>query len=176
MSSVLVTGASGYVGQKVLRVLAAEAGHHSALIATDVRAPARRLAGVTYEHADVRSEAIHALLERHAVEAVVHLATIVTPTPGTSREVQYDIDVRGTDNVLSACLKARVRRLVVVSSGAAYGYHADQRPLLDEDAPLRGNESFAYAHHKRLVEERLARARAEHPELAQLVLRPGSSA
>ena len=174
MSSVLVTGASGYVGQKVLRVLAAEAEHHSALIATDVRAPARRLAGVTYEHADVRSEAIHALLERHAVEAVVHLATIVTPTPGTSREVQYDVDVRGTDNVLSACLKARVRRLVVVSSGAAYGYHADQRPLLDEDAPLRGNESFAYAHHKRLVEERLARARAEHPELAQLVLRPGT--
>ncbi|HKJ24326.1 MAG TPA: SDR family oxidoreductase, partial [Myxococcota bacterium] len=60
------------------------------------------------------------------------------------------------------------------SSGAAYGYHADApRPLRESD-PLRGNPEFAYADHKRLAEEALARAREAHPELRQLVLRPGT--
>ena len=37
-----------------------------------------------------------------------------------------------------------------------------------------GNQEFAYAHHKRLVEEDLARARVEHPQLGQLLFRPGT--
>ena len=39
---------------------------------------------------------------------------------------------------------------------------------------MRGNEAFAYAYHKRLVEEMLARWRTEHPELKQVVLRIGT--
>src|SRR5690606_16947140 len=67
-----------------------------------------------------------------------------------------------------------VSRLVVTSSGAAYGYHADNKVPLTEDCPLRGNEEFAYSHHKRLVEEMLAKARGEHPLLEQVVLRVGT--
>ena len=40
--------------------------------------------------------------------------------------------------------------------------------------PLRGNEVFAYAHHKRLVEEMLANYRHNHPALEQVVLRIGT--
>jgi UDP-glucose 4-epimerase len=40
--------------------------------------------------------------------------------------------------------------------------------------PLRGNEVFAYSHHKRLVEEMLAQYRQSHPALAQVVLRIGT--
>jgi UDP-glucose 4-epimerase len=46
-------------------------------------------------------------------------------------------------------------------------------PLVEDDA-LRGNPEFAYADHKRLVEEMLDRCRRDHPELAQLVFRPGT--
>jgi UDP-glucose 4-epimerase len=67
-----------------------------------------------------------------------------------------------------------VRRVVVSSSGAAYGYHRDNPVPLTEDDPLRGNEEFAYSHHKRLVEEQLAALREEHPELEQVVLRIGT--
>src|SRR3990172_6211633 len=80
----------------------------------------------------------------------------------------------GTRRVLGACLAAGVRKLVYTSSGAAYGYHADNPEWIDEGAPLRGNPEFAYSDHKRLVEELLARARTEHPELLQLVFRPGT--
>jgi UDP-glucose 4-epimerase len=39
---------------------------------------------------------------------------------------------------------------------------------------VRGNEAFAYSHHKRLVEEMLAGYRRSHPELKQVVFRVGT--
>jgi UDP-glucose 4-epimerase len=95
----------------------------------------------------------------------------VTPGKDSSRELEYSIDVLGTENILEACLKAGVRKLIVTSSGAAYGYHADSPGMLCENDPLRGNPEIAYPDHKRLVEEMLARYREKHPELDQLIFR-----
>jgi UDP-glucose 4-epimerase len=39
---------------------------------------------------------------------------------------------------------------------------------------VRGNEAFAYSHHKRLVEEMLADYRRDHPQLKQVVFRVGT--
>ncbi len=172
--AVLVTGASGYVGQKLVAALSAERGALQTIVATDVRPPRERLPGVVYLTLDVREAALSDALATHEIDTVVHLATIVTPTKGMPRDVQYEVDVLGTDNVLRACVAEGVRRLIVTSSGAAYGYHADNAAVLDEEQPLRGNEEFAYSHHKRLVEELLADHRARHPELQQLVFRPGT--
>jgi UDP-glucose 4-epimerase len=105
---------------------------------------------------------------------VVHLAAIVTPGPKSNREFEYSVDVLGTRNVLEACVASGVRRIVVTSSGAAYGYHADSPAWLTEDAPVRGNEAFAYSYHKRLVEEMLAEYRRAQPALEQVVLRVGT--
>jgi UDP-glucose 4-epimerase len=90
------------------------------------------------------------------------------------RETMHSVDVLGTRNVVDACVAAGVRRIVVTSSGAAYGYHADNPAWIDEDQPLRGNPEFAYADHKRQVEEMLAGARREQPQLQQVVLRVGT--
>jgi UDP-glucose 4-epimerase len=174
MPSVLVTGAAGALGSKLIARLA-RAGD-GAIVAADVRevAPQERLNGVCYLTADVRDPRLARLVAEHGIEVVVHLAAIVTPGPEDDREVQYSVDVGGTENVLRSCLEAGVRRLVVSSSGAAYGYHADHPEWLTEEHPLRGNDEFAYARHKRLVEERLAGCRAEHPELEQVVFRIGT--
>lgn len=169
---VLVTGASGLVGRRVVARLAPEAR----VVALDVRAPApaERLAGVAYHKADIRDAALEKTLVEHAIDTVVHLAAVVTPGPDSSRALEYAIDVTGTRHVLDACMGAGVRQLVYTSSGAAYGYHADNPVPLRESDPLRGNETFAYAWHKRLAEEALAAARASHPELGQLVFRVGT--
>jgi UDP-glucose 4-epimerase len=174
--SVLVTGASGYVGRQLVAALARERRGVERIVATDLRVPpeAERLAGVDYAEVDVRSTDLAQLCRRFGVDLVVHLAAIVTPGRGSSRELEYEVDVVGTQRVLAACLATGVRKLVYTSSGAAYGYHADNPAWIDEGAPLRGNREFAYSDHKRLVEELLARARTEHPELLQLVLRPGT--
>jgi len=124
--------------------------------------------------ADVRSPGLIQLFDRFKVDTVVHLASIVTPGRESNREFEFSVDVKGTENVLIACTTTGVKKIIVSSSGAAYGYHADNPAWLTEDCPLRGNEAFAYSHHKRLVEEMLARWRVEHPELQQVIFRIGT--
>ena len=175
--SVLITGAAGYIGRKLVRAIAGDEGVASRLVAVDVREEAEesRLPDVEYVVGDVRDAAsLERALREHAVDTVVHLASIVSPGKDSSRALEYAVDVEGTRNVLDACLATGVGQLIVTSSGAAYGYYADNPEWLDEEDAIRGNEAFAYAHHKRLVEEMLAEARALHPELGQLVLRPGT--
>jgi UDP-glucose 4-epimerase len=111
---------------------------------------------------------------RYAPDVIVHLASIVTPGKNSSRAFEYDVDVNGTSNLLKACVKHGVRRLIVSSSGAAYGYHADNPEWLVESDAVRGNEAFAYSCHKRLVEEMLLAYRKSHPQLEQIVFRIGT--
>jgi UDP-glucose 4-epimerase len=173
--SVLVTGAGGYIGRQLIAALAKDRRTITTIVAADIRLPpeGERLPGVTYAVADVRSD-LTDLFRQHAADLVVHLAAVVTPGRKSNRELEYEVDVGGTRNVLQACLAAGVRKLIYTSSGAAYGYHADSPAWLDETDALRGNREFAYSDHKRQVEEMLARWRLDHPELLQLVFRPGT--
>ena len=172
MTVVLVTGGNGFLGTSVVRGLA-EAG--LTVVSADLAVPAAPVPGVEHVVMDVTSaEAVEAAFADRGVEVVVHLASIVTPGRDSSREREYAVDVTGSRHVLDACLGHGVRRVVVSSSGAAYGYHPDNPDWLTEDDPVRGNEVFAYSHHKRLVEEMLAELRAGHPELEQVVLRIGT--
>jgi UDP-glucose 4-epimerase len=174
--SVLVTGASGLIGRRLVSQLAEDREGIASVVALDLREVPReeRLPDVRYETGDIRDPQLGKRMQSFSTDTVAHLAAIVTPPQGSTRELEHSIDVLGTENVLRACLEAGVGQLVYTSSGAAYGYHADNPVPLTEDDPLRGNPQFAYSDHKRLVEEMLARARSEHPELHQLVFRPGT--
>jgi UDP-glucose 4-epimerase len=169
---VLVTGSAGYLGSQVVAELAAR--QDIACVALDVREPGRRLDGVAYEIADIRAPEVDAIVARHTPQMVVHLASIVTPGKKSNREFEYSVDVEGTRNLLEACVRHRVGRVIVSSSGAAYGYHADNPEWLSESDPVRGNRSFAYSWHKRLVEEMLADYRVRQPQLEQVIFRIGT--
>jgi UDP-glucose 4-epimerase len=174
--SVLITGAGGYLGSQLVAELAAGRIPVGRIVAADVRKPPaeRKLAGVEHVQVDVRSSALTGLFERCKPDLVVHLASIVTPGKHSNRDFEYSVDVLGTENVLEACIASGVKKIIVSSSGAAYGYYADNPVWITEDWPVRGNETFAYAHHKRLVEEILARWRSDHPGLQQVVFRIGT--
>lgn len=170
---VLVTGGTGHVGRLALAALAAHGA--GPLVSLDVREPATRRDGVTYVTGDVRTVDLVALLEAHEVGAVVHCAAIVTPPRGMSDQELHDVEVGGAARVLEACVAAGVGHVTVTSSGAAYGYHlANRGRWLTEDDPVRGSDAFAYSRHKAEVELLLAGYRRVHPELGQLVLRPGT--
>jgi UDP-glucose 4-epimerase len=173
--SVLITGSGGYIGRQLVAALAADRRGLTTIVASDLKAPPveERLAGIDYLAADICSPELARSFETYQVDVVVHLAAVVTPGRKSNRELEYQVDVMGTENVLKACVAAGVKKIIYTSSGAAYGYHADNPAWLEEHHPLRGNDAFAYARHKRLVEEMLARYRETHPALAQLIFRPG---
>ena len=171
MSKILITGAAGMVGQAFLRELD---GTEHEVIATGLHAPDDLPANARFVPLDVTGDDPARVIAEERPEIVVHLASIVTPPKGADRAFAYAVDVTGTERVLDAAIAAGTRRFVVTSSGAAYGYHADNPVPLREVDPLRGNDAFAYSQHKRLVEERLAKARREVPQLEQVVLRVGT--
>lgn len=177
--NILITGAAGYIGSQLVQKLEKEisVGKKSwHIVATDIRdAPHYETGAHTdYHKMDVRDSGLTEFVKSQQIDTVVHLATIVTPGKKSNREFEYSVDVLGTRNVLDACVKAGVKRIIVTSSGAAYGYHADNPAWLTETDPLRGNEEFAYSHHKRLVEEMMAEYRVEYPELEQIIFRIGT--
>lgn len=173
MRRVLVTGGSGFLGSHAVEALAVHDGVAS-VVSADLRPAPGVPDGVTEITLDVTdAPAVRQAVVDHRIDTVVHLAAIVNP--GTLDEAaERRVDVDGTRHVLEACVAGGVERVVVSSSGAAYGYHADNPVPLREGDALRGNEEFTYSRHKRLVEEMLATFRQEHPGLGQVVLRIGT--
>lgn len=169
MTRILITGAAGMIGRALLNGLT---GHE--VIATDLVKPDVLPNGATFQCMDVTGDDPARIIAETRPDVIVHLASIVTPPKGMSRDTAYAVDVTGTRNVLDAAIANDVGRIVVTSSGAAYGYHADNPVPLRETDQLRGNPEFPYAHHKRLVEEMLAEARKTAPQLEQVVLRVGT--
>lgn len=177
MKRVLVTGGNGFLGHSVVRGLVAAEGEVELVVSADIHHPTdeRRIEGADYIVADVTdASAISGPIGEHDIDTVVHLASIVNPGVNTTVEQEYEVDVIGSRNVFDACLTHGVGRVVVSSSGAAYGYHADNPTWLTEDDPVRGTETFPYSLHKRLIEEQLAALRESNPELEQVVLRIGT--
>ena len=175
---ILITGGAGFLGTQVANHLASFAGQYDVL-ATDVRIPnpgdPNYVEGVQYRAVDIRDrDAVFASVSEHKCDAVIHLAAMVTPPPGWTREMMYEVDVTGTQHILDACVAAECNRVVVTSSGAAYGYYEDNAEWLTESDPIRGNFEFPYSHHKRVVEEMLADYRQSQPQLTQMILRVGT--
>ncbi len=175
MKRVYVTGGSGFLGHSVVGGLAALTDAVELVVSADIRPPQLIVPNVSYERVDVTdATAISGQLRQHRIDTVIHLAAVVDPATATPRDRSLAVDVTGTRNVLDACRTNGVGRIVVSSSGAAYGYHADNPPWIDEQTPLRGNPEFAYADHKRLVEEMLAAELIANPGLEQVILRIGT--
>lgn len=176
---VLITGGNGYLGRSVIQQLCSDdvAAGVDHVVSADIRLPAEsdRILSVSYELCDVTDpNALAPLLSKHDITTVIHLASIVNPGKQTTEAQEYAVDVTGSRNTIDACLSEGVQRIIVSSSGAAYGYHADNPEWLTESDALRGNDEFSYSKHKRLVEEMLAECREQHPKLEQSIFRIGT--
>ena len=139
----VVTGGSGYLGQRLVDRLAAREDTERVVV-VDLHPPRSVAANVEYEFLDVRdAESAQTLLRREGADAVVHMAAIVGR--GEDENATRDVNVGGTNNVLAAAVSAGTPHFVFVSSIAGYGAPGDAARALDEDAPMRGDPDFDYA-------------------------------
>jgi len=152
MTTIAVTGIGGLLGRGLLAALRTEAASLdiARIIGLDVRVPeALDLDLVTAVMADVRD----ADLAQHlaGVDVLVHLAFQMDPIRDLAE--MRSINVDGTRNVVEAARSVGVRRVIYLSSVVAYGAHAGNDVPLTEASPLQGQPGFAYAEHKREVED-----------------------
>ena len=163
---IAITGASGYIGQMLVERLAKAPGIK--ILALDLVKPGRLPPGVEFAPCDVRDPAITRRFQ--GCDVVVHLAFIVAAIH--DREAIYDINTRGSRNVLNACEEAGVGKLVVASSVAAYGRQPRDNRRITEDTPRRGDSASYYLHTKRLLEEDLDLFEKRNPKIVLTRIRP----
>lgn len=116
---VAVTGATGFLGSNLVRLLLAE-GHEVRILRRQKSDP-RLLDGLAYEEhiGDIRDAASLAGAFE-GCDAVFHTAANVAVF-GAARDRQQRTNVDGTRNVLDACLAQGVGRFIYTSSIAAIG-------------------------------------------------------
>jgi nucleoside-diphosphate-sugar epimerase len=167
---ILVTGATGAIGQRVIDALY-HAGYQIRTLSVDAPASGKLpqcvevLIGDVTDHAAVRSA-------MHGMYAVVHLAAllhIVNPSPEL-REKYERINVGGTARVIEAAIDADVRRVILFSTIAVHGQARGQ--VLHEQSPTRP-ETY-YARTKLAAEQIVLNAKRKDDQPLGTVLRLGA--
>ncbi|MBI3763821.1 MAG: NAD-dependent epimerase/dehydratase family protein [Chloroflexi bacterium] len=130
----LVTGGAGFLGAALANRLARDGHHVRAIDDLSAGDPARLLPEILFTRGDVNDRPkLWTLLQ--GVECVYHLAARVSVPESVLYPREYTaVNVGGTVSVMEAMRDAGVRRVVLVSSGAVYGEHADQ-PLREALTP-----------------------------------------
>ena len=135
--TVLVTGATGFIGSAVARELSEKGTTIRCLVRET--SSMKNLDGLSVEiaHGDLNDiDSVHrAMID---CDSVYHLAAVYAnwlPNPG----LMYRTNEEGTRNVLTACRKAGVQKVVYCSSVAALGAHG--KTPADESAQFNLNST-----------------------------------
>ena len=160
---VLVTGASGFLGDHVVRKLVTR----GIAVCAQGRDAARLVFDAGVDISVTALSDVAALTKAaRGCDAIVHAAAL--SAPWGARQDFIDANVIGTANVITAARAAGVRRLVHISTPAVLFAGRDQH-LLDDSAPYAANHTSHYARTKRVAEELVG---AASPYLETVTLRP----
>jgi len=167
----LITGGSGYIGTRLVELLARREDTDKIVIADVVPPKGGYRPKTEFERVDVRDRgAVHSALKRANPDVLVHLAFILNPVHDEG--FMYDVDVNGTHNVLEAAAEAGIGQVLVTTSAVAYGAFPDNPDPITEDHPVRGVARFSYARDKTESDRIVQLWALQHPAVVTTIVRP----
>lgn len=169
-SLVLVTGATGALGPRVVEALN-QIGYGIRVLALDPPEPLSFPDSTEVILGDVTDEE-KVLSSISDVEIVIHMAAVLHRTNSTSnlQSLYERVNVGGTASVIKAAIKAGVKRVVLFSTIAVYGQTEGE--ILNEDSPAFPNTYYAKT--KLAAEQIVLNARRLGGKRLGIVLRLGA--
>lgn len=166
----LVTGASGFVGRHLVRLLSSKGLRVRALYRhTPPNDALKALPGVSWEPCD--------LLDIYDVETVMegitdvyHCAAVVSFHPSERAEMLH-VNVETTANIVNQALEQGIRKMAFVSSVAALGRTEGTRMITEEEEWEESRYNSAYGLSKYLAEMEVWRGMGEG--LDAVIINPG---
>jgi len=163
---VIVTGSAGWLGKGLLNALlegiegcpnlprVSEKQLRVLILPGDeIESIAKYSSKIEIIKGDVRNPAdCTRLLQGAAGALLYHTAGIIHPQKLSDL---YDVNVEGTQNLLEAALKSRVKRVVVVSSNSPIGCNPVNDHVFDEESVF--NPYMSYGRSKMLMEKSVIR-------------------
>ena len=169
---IALTGASSFLGSRILRRLVAARGA-GRVVVVDVARPPAQAAGLRYRMVDLTLPAADRTLvevfREEEVDTVVHAAFYTDPR----RDVSYshELESIGTLHLLAACAAAGVGHYVQRSFTAVYGARGQNPNFLTEEHPARPDDGFWWIRDKAEAEGHALAFARSHPSLTVTVLR-----
>ncbi|RYE20247.1 MAG: NAD-dependent epimerase/dehydratase family protein [Sphingobacteriales bacterium] len=157
---ILVTGASGFVGQHLVRMLSAKQQPVKAIYnSTPPPAEVASLPNVTWQQCDLLDifEVEDAM---KGVDDIYHCAGIVSFNPKDKQKVLH-FNVESTTNIVNQALEQGIRKMIYVSSVAALGRSEEQKEITEEEQWEESKYNSAYGSSKYLAESEVWRGVAE---------------
>jgi len=139
--SILVTGASGFIGTHLVRRLVARGAQ---VVALDLKAPREELPTVRYVRGDVRNLG---QLDLPKIDRIFNLAAVHT-TPGHPDQAYYDTNVWGAIEAVKLAERDDVAHITFTSSISIYGPSEEKKTETSAPAPVS-----AYGKSKLMAEE-----------------------
>ena len=102
-------------------------------------------------------------------EVVIHLAAKISVNESIENPNEtFDVNVNGTKNVLKACKKNNIKKLIVASSAAVYGENTSQSKLKEIS---KTNPISPYGESKLLMENEINKFQIKNSNLNCIILR-----
>ena len=168
---VFLTGATGFIGGHVARLLRERGEEVRALVRSPEKARALEQLGCELIEGDLSDVAkIRAGLEDS--DAAIHGAAIYqVGIPESEHLRMYEANVQGTDRVLRACLEARTPKVVYISTIAAFGNTRGE--VVDEDYEHPGRDFSSYYEQTKHEAHQIAKRLIAEQGLPCVIVQPG---
>lgn len=146
MKKILVTGGAGFIGSHVVRLLMA-AGHTVVVVDNLSTGEKRRLPDEVRLYQRDITQDIFDIFEAEKPEIVIHMAAHVMVRRSLEEPV-FDAmtNIMGTINVLEACRKTGIARLIYTSTGGARVGEPQYLPV-DEKHPINPLSPYGISKH-----------------------------
>jgi len=123
MKKILITGALGQIGTALLPVLIKKHGAAN-VVASDIKTglPENISSAIHCENLDVRDATkLAEIIRQHQIDTIYHLAAILSASGEKNPQLAWEVNLRGTYNVLEVAREMDIFRVFVPSSIAVFG-------------------------------------------------------